>query len=82
MKKLLLITLISGISFFYYYYYYYKNDKEKGKEKEKVDVRWNDEIIYIDDLDNYFDNDIVYSGQLIIYKEPVPIYELYKRNYK
>ena len=78
MKKLLLITLISGISFFYYYYN--KNVKEEGKEKDKVDVRWNDEIIYIDDLDNYFDNDIVYSGQLIIYEEPVPIYELYKRN--
>ena len=46
------------------------------------DIRWDDEIIYIDDLDNYFDNDIVYSGQLIIYEEPVPIYELYKRNYK
>ena len=81
MKKLLLITLISGISFFYYYYN--KNVKEKEeKEKDKVDIIWNDEIIYIDDLDNYFDNDIVYSGQLIIYKEPVPIYELYKRNYK
>ena len=81
MKKLLLITLISGISFFYYYYN--KNVKEKEeKEKDKVDIIWNDEIIYIDDLDNYFDNDIVYSGQLIIYEEPVPIYELYKRNYK
>ena len=77
MKKLLLITLISsGIGFFYYYYN--KNVKEEGKEKDKVDVRWNDEIIYIDDLDN----DIVYSGQLIIYEEPIPIYELYKRNYK
>ena len=75
MKKLLLITLISGISFFYYYYN--KNVKEK-EEKDKVDIIWNDEIIYIDDLDN----DIVYSGQLIIYEEPVPIYELYKRNYK
>ena len=76
MKKLLLITLISsGISFFYYYYN--KNVKEKKeKNKEKKDIRWNDEIIYIDDLDN----DIVYSGQLIIYEEPVPIYELYKRN--
>ena len=74
MKKLLLITLISsGISFFYYYYN--KNVKEK-EEKDKVDIIWNDEIIYIDDLDN----DIVYSGQLIIYEEPVPIYELYKRN--
>ena len=81
MKKLLLITLISsGIGFFYYYYN--KNVKEEEKDKEKVDIRWNDEIIYIDDLDNYFDNDIVYSGQLIIYEEPVPIYELYKRNYK
>ena len=79
MKKLLLITLISGISFFYYYYN--KNVKEKEeKDKKKVDIRWDDEIIYIDDLDNYFDNDIVYSGQLIIYKDPVPIYELYKRN--
>jgi uncharacterized protein YybS (DUF2232 family) len=46
MKKLLLITLISsGISFFYYYYN--KNVKEEGKEKDKVDIRWNDEIIYI-----------------------------------
>ena len=81
MKKLLLITLISsGIGFFYYYYN--KNVKEEEKDKEKVDIRWDDEIIYIDDLDNYFDNDILYSGQLIIYEEPVPIYELYKRNYK
>ena len=82
MKKLLLITLISsGIGFFYYYYNKTVEEKEE-KDKEKVDIRWNDEIIYIDDLDNYFDNDIVYSGQLIIYEEPVPIYELYKRNYK
>ena len=73
MKKLLLITLISGISFFYYYY---NKNVEVEKDKEKVDIRWDDEIIYIDDLDN----DIVYSGQLIIYEEPIPIYELYKRN--
>jgi hypothetical protein len=58
MKKLLLITLISGICFFYYYYYY-KNVEEKDKNIKKI--KWNDEIIYIDDLDNYFDNDIVYS---------------------
>ena len=47
MKKLLLITLISsGIGFFYYYYN--KNVKEKEEEeKDKVDVRWDDEIIYI-----------------------------------
>ena len=80
MKKVLLITLISsGIGFFYYYYNKTVNEE---KDKEKVDIKWDDEIIYIDDLDNYFDNDIVYSGQLIIYEEPVPIYELYKRNYK
>ena len=60
MKKLLLITLISSaIGFFYYYYYYYKNVEEKDKNIKKI--KWNDEVIYIDDLDNYFDNDIVYS---------------------
>ena len=78
MKKLLLITLISsGIGFFYYYYNKTVNEE---KDKEKVDIRWDDEIIYIDDLDNYFDNDILYSGQLIIYEEPVPIYKLYQND--
>ena len=46
MKKVLLITLISGICFFYYYHYYYKNVNQKDKNNIKK-IKWNDEIIYI-----------------------------------
>ena len=74
MKKVLLMALISsGISFLYYYY----NKKDDKKDDiKKVDIRWDDEIIYIDELDEYSG----YYGQLILYEDPVPIYKLYQRN--